>query len=110
MTRESLHALMKTLCSQKSINKQILKKKKETKRKEVRSACSDVSDSYLTPWTVAHHASLSTGLFRQEHRSGLPFPTPGELPDPPIQPMSLSFPALVGGFLTTAPPRKPNEI
>ena len=85
-----------------------LKKKKE--RKEMISACLVVSDSFVTPWTVAHQASLSTGLFRQEYWSGLPFPTPGELPDPEIEPTSLSFPALAGGFFTTAPPRKPNEI
>ena len=74
------------------------------------SACSVVSDSFVTPWTVAHQASLSTGLFRQEYWSELPFPTPGELPDPEIEPTSLSFPALAGGFFTTAPPRKPNKI
>ena len=52
------------------------------------SACLVVSDSFVTPWTVAHQASLSTGLFRQEYWSGLPFPTPGDLPGPGIAPES----------------------
>ena len=40
------------------------------------------------PWTVAHHVPLSVGFSRQEHWSGLPFPPPGDLPDPGIKPMS----------------------
>ena len=44
------------------------------------------------------------GFPRQEYRSGLPFPSPGELPDPRIEPVSS---ALAGGFLTTEPPGKP---
>ena len=41
---------------------------------------------------------------RQEHWSGLPFPTPGDLPDPWIEPSSLVSPALAGGFFTTSAP------
>ena len=41
-----------------------------------------------TPWTVARQASLSMGLSRQESWSGLPFPSPGDLPDPGIEPRS----------------------
>ena len=59
---------------------------------------------FATPWTVAHQAPLSTGFSRQEYWSGLPFPSPGDLPDPGIQPTSLASPALVGGFCTTEPP------
>jgi len=44
------------------------------------------------------------GFSRQEFWSGLPFPTPGDLPDPGIESVS---PALAGGFFTTAPPKKP---
>ena len=44
------------------------------------------------------------GFPRQEHWSGLPFPSAGGLPDPGIEPRS---PALAGGFFTTGPPRKP---
>jgi len=42
------------------------------------------------------------GLSRQEYWSGLPFPPPGDLPDPGIQPASLASPALAGGFFTTS--------
>ena len=62
-----------------------------------------MSDS-ATPWTVAHKAPLSMGFPRLEYWSGLPFPTPGDLPDSGIEPMS---PALSGGFFTTDPPEKP---
>ena len=48
-----------------------------------------------TPWTVAHQAPLSIGFSRQEYWSGVLFPSPGDLPDPGIEPGS---PALAGGF------------
>ena len=60
---------------------------------------------FATPWTVAYHASLSIGFSRQEYWSGLPFPSPGDLPDPGMEPVSPP-PALAGGFLTTGPPGK----
>ena len=41
---------------------------------------------FATPWTVAYQASLSMGFSRQEYWSGLPFPSPGDLPDPGIKP------------------------
>ena len=47
-----------------------------------------MSNSFVIPWTVAHQASLSTGFSRQEYWSGLSFPSPGDLPDPEIEPMS----------------------
>ena len=62
-----------------------------------------VSDS-VTPWTVARQVPLTMGFLRQESWRGLPFPSPGDLPDPRIEPMS---PALACGFFTTQPPRKP---
>ena len=68
--------------------------------------CSVLSDS-VTPWTVAHQALLSMEFPRQEYRSALPFPTPGDLPDPGIEPASLASPTLAGGFFTTVPPGKP---
>ena len=43
----------------------------------------------MTPWTVAHQAPLSMGFSRQEYCSGLPFPSPGDLPDPGIEPALL---------------------
>ena len=55
-----------------------------------------------TPWTVALQAPLSMGLPRQEHWSGLPFPFPGYLPNPEIEHMSPTSPALAGGFFTAS--------
>ena len=55
----------------------------------------------VTPWTVAYQAPLSMDLSRQEYWSGLPFPSPRDLPDPGIKPRS---PALAGRFFTTEPP------
>ena len=43
---------------------------------------------FATPWTVAYQASLSMPFFRQEYWNGLPFPSPGDLPDPGIKPRS----------------------
>ena len=63
-----------------------------------------VSDSFATPWTVACQASPSMGFSRQEYWSGLPFPSPGDLPDPGMEHRS---PALAGGFFTSEPPGKP---
>ena len=49
---------------------------------------------FVTPWTVACQTPLSIEFFRQEYRSGLPFPTPGALPNPGIEPASLVSPVL----------------
>ena len=56
------------------------------------------------PWTVAHQAGLSMGFFRQEYWSGLPFPSPRNLPHPGTE---LVPPVLAGEFLNTEPPTKP---
>ena len=53
---------------------------------------------FKTLWTIAHWASLSMGFLRQEYWSGLPFLSPGDLPEPGIEPVSLKSPALGGGF------------
>ena len=53
---------------------------------------------FVTPWTVAHQASLSMGFSRQEYWSELPFPPPGDLLDPGIEPASLRSPVLAGEF------------
>ena len=55
-----------------------------------------------TPWTVAHQAPLSIECSRQGYWSGLPFPSPGDLLDPGIEPTSFMPPALAGGFFTTS--------
>ena len=54
---------------------------------------------FLTPWTVACQTLLSMGFSRQAYWSGLPFPPPGELPDPGIEPES---PVLAGGFFANS--------
>ena len=59
---------------------------------------------FVTPWTIAHQAPPSLGFSRQEYWSGLPFPSPGDLPDPGIKPRS---PALQADTLTSEPPGKP---
>ena len=58
---------------------------------------------FVTTWTVARQAPLSMGFSRQESWSGLLCPSPGDLPNPGIKPVSLTSPALAGGFFTTSP-------
>ena len=64
------------------------------------------SPIFAKPWTEAHQAPLSIGVFRQEYWSGLPFPPLGVLPDPVIEFVS---PALAGRFFTTEPPENPRS-
>ena len=59
---------------------------------------------FATPWTIAYQAPPSMGFSRQECWSGLPFPSPGDLPDPGIKPRS---PALQADAFPSAPPGKP---
>ena len=61
---------------------------------------------FATPWTVANQTPPSMGFSRQEYCSGLPFPSPGNLPDPGIEPRS---PAFQADTLTSGPPGKPCE-
>ena len=58
---------------------------------------------YVTPWTVAHQPPLSMQFSRQEYWRGLPFPSPGNLPDPGIEPGS---PILQADSLPSATPGK----
>ena len=67
---------------------------------EVAQLCLTLCD----PWTVAYQAPLSMRFSRQEYWSGLPFPSPGDLPDPGIKPGS---PTLEADALTSEPPGKP---
>ena len=69
---------------------------------EVKWSRSVVSDS-ATPWTVAYQAPPSLGFSRQEYWSGLPFPSPGDLPNPGIEPGS---PSLQADALPSEPPGK----
>ena len=62
-----------------------------------------MSDSFAAPWAVAHQALQSMGFPRQEYWSGWPYSSPGDLPDPGIEPSS---PALAGGLFTSELPGK----
>ena len=59
---------------------------------------------FATPWTVAYQAIPSMGFSRQEYWGGLPFPSPGDLPDPGIEPQC---PALQADSLPSEPTQKP---
>ena len=61
---------------------------------------------FVTTWTVACQVPLSMGFFRQEYWSGLPFPSPDDLPSPGIEARS---PALQADSLPSEPPGKPSE-
>ena len=63
---------------------------------------------FVTPQTISHQAPVSMGFSKQEYWSGLPFSTPGDLPDPRIKPESLAPPAFAGRFFTTVSPGKPS--
>ena len=59
-----------------------------------------MSDTFMTPWAVAHQTLLSMEFSRQEYWSGLPFSSPGDVPDSEIEALS---PVLAGGFFTAEP-------
>ena len=79
-------------------------KRSEVKWSEVKWSCSVVSDS-ATPWTVAYQAPQFMEFSRLEYWSGLPFPSPWELPDPGMEPRS---PALRADTLPSEPPAVTN--
>ena len=74
--------------------------KKAESENEVSQSCPTFCDR----WTVAHQAPPSMGFSKQEYWSGLPFPSPGDLPGPGIE---LVYPALAHGFFPFEPPEKP---
>ena len=77
-----------------------MSKKCKVGESEVAQLCLTLRD----PWTAAHQAPLSVGFSRQEYWSGLPFPSPGDLPNPGIEHQS---PALQADALPSEPPGKP---
>ena len=98
--------LFKFLLCSKNLNDYFTFQIRKKERKKVKS----LSRVWLfaTPWTdVAHQAPPSMGFSRQEYWSGLPFASPGDLPDPGIEPKS---PALQADTLTSEPPGKPRQI
>ena len=79
------------------------KKESEVTKKVTSFSCVRL---LATPWTAAHQAPPSMGFYRQEYWSGSPFPSPGDLPDPGIEPVSPTLQAvscITGGFFTEAP-------
>ena len=72
----------------------------------VTKSCPTCGHKDVTPWTIAHQASLSVEFFRQEYWSGLPFPSPECLPHSGIESMS---PSLAGRFFTAELPGKPQK-
>ena len=81
---------------------QCMKVKSES---EVAQSCPTPSD----PMDCSPPGSSVLGFFRQEYWSGLPFPPPGDLPNPGIEPTSPTSPELAGGLFPTVPPGKPAE-
>ena len=67
-----------------------------------------MSDSSQPPWIIAHQALPSMEFSRQKYWNGLSFPTPGDLPDPRIESVSVASPISAGRFFTTAPSGKPS--
>ena len=64
----------------------------------------------MIPWAVVHQAPMLMEFSMQEYWNWLPFPTPGDLPDPGIDHTSPASPVFVGRFFTTLPPGKqPNK-
>ena len=57
---------------------------------------------FVISGTVAHQAPLSMDFSRHEYWSGMPFPTPGDLPNPGTEPLSITSPSLAGGFFTAS--------
>ena len=66
--------------------------------------CFSCVQLFVILWSIDHQAPLSMRFSKQEYWSGLPFPSPGDLPDPGFEPISPAPPALAGWFLTTVAP------
>ena len=64
---------------------------------------------FAIPWTLARQAPLSMEFSRQEYWNGLPFPSPGDLPEPRFELVSPVSPALTDRFFTVEPPGKPSK-
>ena len=69
---------------------------------ESESVSSSIVSDSATLWTVAHQAPLSMGFSRQEYWSGSPYPFPGDILNPGIEPASLRFPVFAGRFFSTS--------
>ena len=72
-----------------------------TTAQEKKACVFSCGQHFVTTWTVASQALLSMEFSRQEYWNGLPFPSPGNLPDAGIKPTSLASPSLAGRFFTS---------
>ena len=102
-TKGIFHAKMGTIKERNGMDlteaKDMKKRWQEYTESEFTQSCPTLCD----PWTVAHQGPPSMGFSRQEYWSGLPFPSPGDLPNPGIKPRS---PTLQADALTSEPPGK----
>ena len=94
---------MSTMPTTPTRDSKYLKEYTPTRLQKVKSEVAQSVRLFATPWTVAYQAPLFMGFSRQEYWSGLPFPPPGDLPDPGIEPGS---PALEADALPSEPPGK----
>ena len=69
-----------------------------------------LSPTLCDPMDCSASGSSAHVIFQQEYWRGLPFPAPGDLPDPGIEPVSSASRAFAGGFFTTEPPEKTKGI
>ena len=65
---------------------------------------------FETLWTIVRQAPLSMRFSSQEYWSGLSYPSPGDLSNPGTEPISLTSPALAGGFFTAKPPSRLSQV
>ena len=75
-----------------------MKRPREFNWPEVLACLYAVTSAFVTPWAVTLEAPLCKGLSRQAHWRELPFPSPGDLPHPGMEPATPVSPALAGGF------------
>ena len=99
-TKEIFHGKMGTIKDRKGMNQT---KAENIKKMKVKVKSLSHVQLFATPWTVAHQAPPSKGFSRQEYWSGSPFPSPGDLPDPGIEPKS---PTLQADSLSAEPQGK----
>ena len=98
--------IAESLCSAAETNTTIVKQ-----QLLFSSSVSNFSVQFLANlWTVAHQAPLSLGFLRQEYWRRLPFPPPGDLPDPGRELTSPASPALAGKFFTSEPSGQPKQL